>query len=206
MIALIGTGRIIPVAVINRVDDGLRLAAVLLENKIPIIEITLRTAAAFEVIKAIKKEFPEMLTGAGSVLDTDSLKRAADSGAAFGVAPCLDLDVVETAAELNFPFVPGASTPTELSTALKTSNVVKIFPASNLGGPDYIKAISSPFAMKNFKLIPTGGINEKNFTEYLAIDRVAACGMTWIADQKLIESGGFDELDRRMKITVALIP
>ena len=199
MLTLLRDNKVIPVTAINRVDDGLRLSELLLENSINIIEITLRTGAAFEVIKSIRSAFPEMTTGAGSILDSDSLKKAADSGAVFGVAPCFDPEVVDAAEELNLPFVPGIATPSELSSALKRSNLIKIFPAASLGGTDYIKAIAAPFALKNFKFMPTGGVNEKNLKDYLALDSVAACGMTWIADPKLIEAGDFKTLKERIK-------
>ena len=198
--------RVIPVAVFNSSDDALRIAEMLLGNSIDVIEITIRTAAALEAIKKVKAAFPEMVVGAGSVLDRENLKKAAEAGAVFGVAPCLDDDVVECAGSLGLPFIPGISTPSELNRALKASSFIKVFPAQQLGGPDYIQSIIAPFRMREFHLMPTGGVNEKNYLSYLGVERVASCGMTYMVDSKLIDKKDFSTIGARMKQIVEGLP
>jgi 2-dehydro-3-deoxyphosphogluconate aldolase / (4S)-4-hydroxy-2-oxoglutarate aldolase len=190
---------IIPVAAFLTVDDSLRFAEVLLKNSLMILEVTLRTESAFACIEAVSREFPRITVGAGSILSGEDVRRVCDSGALFGVSPVLDLQSVEAAAELNLPFVPGVSTPTEFFNALKKVDVIKVFPASSLGGPSYIRGMTAPFKMKEFHLIPTGGVNEKNYLEYMSCDSVIACGMSYIAQSSLIQKGEFVELEKRIR-------
>lgn len=189
---------IVPVAVFTRVQDALKIAELLMEHSVTVLEVTMRTKEAEECIREVGKKFPEMTLGAGSVLDIDSLDRARGAGAVFGVAPCLDLKVLEHAKKKKITFVPGISTPSELNQALAFTSIIKIFPAAQLGGPDYIKSITAPFKMRDFYLIPTGGVNNKNYKEYLKVDRVLACGMTYMVDGKLIEGGDFTAISARL--------
>lgn len=190
--------KIIPIAVFSDKNNALKTAEILLKNSFNLLEITLRTDAAVNCIKEISGRFPEMLLGAGSVLSKEALGKAVDAGASFGVAPALDREVLDFASLNSIPFIPGIYTPTELNEALKTGiNIIKLFPAS-LGGIDYIKAITAPFKVKDFKIVPTGGINEKNIMEFLNLERVIACGLSYIVDSKLIEDGKFSQLEERM--------
>ncbi len=190
---------IVPVAAFPTVDDSLRFAEILLKSSLTILEITLRTESAFSCLDAVSREFPDISVGAGSILSKEDVKRACDSGALFGVSPVLDLQSVEAAADLNLPFVPGVSTPTEFFNALHRVDIIKVFPASSLGGPSYIKGMTAPFKMKKFQIIPTGGVNEKNYLEYMELDSVIACGMSYIADGSLIQKGEFHELEKRIR-------
>lgn len=190
--------RIIPVSVFEDVSSALKTAEILVKHKINVIEVTLRTDASFDCMEAIKKEFPSLITGAGSVLDRDCLKKSFDSGALFAVAPFLDEDVAEYSIELNLPFIPGAATPGELNRALKYSDMIKIFPAQHLGGPDYINAITAPFRMRRFDLIPTGGIDNKNYMDYLECEKVLACGLTYPVAEKLLKERDFDSIENRI--------
>jgi 2-dehydro-3-deoxyphosphogluconate aldolase/(4S)-4-hydroxy-2-oxoglutarate aldolase len=194
----LGNSGVVPVAAFSAVDDSLRFAEILINNSLGILEITLRTGSAFACIEAVSREFPGISVGAGSILSEEDLKKAADAGARFGVAPVLDLQSIQTAADLNFPFVPGVSTPTELFNALEYTDIIKVFPASSLGGPSYIKGMTAPFKMKELHIIPTGGVNENNYLEYLNLDNVIACGMSYIADSSLIKKGEFGELEKRI--------
>ncbi len=203
---IIRENRIIPVAVIEETDDAVKIAEILSDHSISIIEITLRTGGAYQCIRMLRDAFPSMTVGAGSVLTVDAMNRAVDSGAAFLVSPCLDAELLAHAEERHFSYVPGAATPSELHAALKSCPLVKIFPASALGGPAYLKAITAPFALKDFSIIPTGGISEKNMAEYLAVDRVAACGMSSLVDPALVKAGDFAALRERVAKTVAALP
>jgi Entner-Doudoroff aldolase len=206
LLEILKKNKVIPVAVFSDINNAKKTAELLLKNSIDLLEITLRTEIAFKCIKEIRESFPGLLIGAGSVLSKDALKEAIDCGAGFGVAPALDLELVNFALSKKVAFIPGVSTPTELNSAVKADlRFIKIFPAVNIGGPDYIKAITAPFKMKDFYLIPTGGINEKNIAEYLKTDKVIACGASYIVDSKLIEKGDFSELENRIKLTKELL-
>src|SRR5208337_4577383 len=186
--------RIIPVAQFGEAETALKTAELLLKNSISILEVTLRTDSAIECIMRVRKEFPDLMAGAGSVLALESLKRAIDAGASFCVAPGMDAELIDFSASKNIPFIPGVATPTELNAALKKCQVIKIFPVSTLGGVEYIKAIAAPFKLKNFYLIPTGGVNQDNYRDYLKQDRVISVGMSYIVDSALIQKGDFTAL------------
>ncbi|MDY6933087.1 MAG: bifunctional 4-hydroxy-2-oxoglutarate aldolase/2-dehydro-3-deoxy-phosphogluconate aldolase [Spirochaetota bacterium] len=199
ILEVFGENKIIPVAILNNEDEAIKTAEVLLQNSIKIIEIALRTDNAFRCIEKLNQRFPELIVGAGSVLSKDALTRAVDAGVKFGVAPCLDLDVMDHASNINIDFIPGISTPSELNLSLKLgSKLIKLFPASPLGGVKYIKAIISPFKMMDFSLFPTGGINENNILDFIQTDRVIACGLTYIVDSSLISKGDYDEVYKRI--------
>ncbi|MFH0977231.1 MAG: bifunctional 4-hydroxy-2-oxoglutarate aldolase/2-dehydro-3-deoxy-phosphogluconate aldolase [Spirochaetota bacterium] len=206
LLEILKKSKVIPIAVFSDINNAIRTAELLLKNSVNLLEITLRTAIAFKCLKEIRDNFPELIVGAGSVLSADALKEAVDSGAMFGVAPGLDFDVVNYALSKKINFIPGVLTPSELNSAIKADlKFIKIFPAANMGGTEYIKAITAPFKMKDFYLVPTGGINEKNIAEYLKTERVIACGASYIVDSKLIEKNEFDELDRRIRMTKELL-
>ncbi len=196
----LGKTRFIPIAVLNDPSKALKMAEVLTAGSMNILEITLRTDAAYKCISEISKKFPGILLGCGSVLSRDALKKAVDAGARFGVAPAFDPEVVDYASSISIPFIPGTATPSELHTALRAGlKIIKVFPASNLGGIEYLNAITAPFKMLDFHIVPTGGINEKNLTDYLKQERVIACGASYIVDSKLIDKGEFNELAERIK-------
>lgn len=190
--------RILPVSVFEDITSALKIAELLAKHKVNVIEITLRTDSAFDSISAIKNEFPSMIIGAGSVLTSDGLKRAMDCGAVFAVAPCLDEDIAKYANELKIPFVPGVSTPSELNRALQYSDIIKLFPAQALGGTDYINSIIAPFGRLKFDLIPTGGIDNKNFMEYLSCEKVLACGLTYPVAEKLLKERDYSSIEKRI--------
>ncbi len=189
----------VPVCVFEETESALKTAELLMKHGVDVIEVTLRTENAFNCIKAIKHEFKDAIVGAGSVLKTDDFKKAADHGAVFAVSPCFDESLCEAAKRNNMPYIPGVSTPGELYKALKFSELIKIFPASALGGVDYINAIAAPFKMFNFGLIPTGGIDNKNYKEYLAAEKVVACGLSYPVHEKLLKEKNFDMIEQRIK-------
>ena len=191
--------KVVPVCLFDNVDSALKTAEVLMKNRVNIIEITLRTEAAFECIEAVVKEFGNMCAGAGSVFTAEQLKKVQGLGALFAVSPCFDEDIVDEAEKTSFPFVPGVATPGELFRAIKRTSVIKLFPAESLGGTEYIKSAFAPFKMFDYSLMPTGGIDNKNFRKYLEIDKVIACGMSYPVSDKLISEGRYDLLDERIK-------
>ena len=152
---LIKEKRIVPVVKIDRVEDALPLAKALIDGGLPVAEITFRTDAAEESIRVIRENYPQMLCGAGTVVNIDQAERAVAAGAAFIVSPGFNKDVVEYALRKNIPVLPGCCTPTEIREALGHGlNIVKFFPAKQYGGLDTIKALAAPFP--GIRFMPTG--------------------------------------------------
>jgi len=189
----------VPVCVFDETESALKTAELLLKYGINVIEVTLRTEKAFDCIRAIRSEFKDSVVGAGSVLKNSDFEKALDSGAVFAVSPCFDESLSEAAKKNNIPYIPGVSTPGELYRALKFSDLIKIFPASALGGVEYINAIAAPFRMFDFGLIPTGGIDNNNYKEYLAAEKVVACGLSYPVHEKLLKEKKFDIIETRIK-------
>lgn len=195
---------IIPVVVIDNVKDVKPLGEALIKGGLPCAEITFRTAAAEDAIKNMTEMFPEMLIGAGTVLNIEQVERAVLAGAKFIVSPGINPKVVEHCVKNNIPIIPGTCTPSNVETALEYGiDVVKFFPAEVAGGINYIKAIAAPYPVVRF--MPTGGVNEKNVKEYLAYDRIIACGGSWMVKGELIKSGDFDKITELTKQAVAIV-
>lgn len=200
----IGETGIIPVVVLNKTSDAEPLAESLIKGGLPCAEVTFRTDAAEESIRAIAKKFPEMFVGAGTVLTTEQADRAVDAGAKFIVSPGLNPKVVEHCLKKNYPITPGIMTPSELEIALGFGlDVVKFFPAENAGGLKMIKAISAPYTMMKF--MPTGGINTTNVRDYLACDKILACGGSWMVKGDLINAGDFAKIQELTKEAATIV-
>jgi 2-dehydro-3-deoxyphosphogluconate aldolase/(4S)-4-hydroxy-2-oxoglutarate aldolase len=171
--------RIVPVVVINSVDDAIVTMEALVKGGLPVAEVTFRTECAPEALKLIIKNYPEALIGAGTVINAKQCEEAINSGAKFIVSPGLSAHVAEVCKKHNIPYIPGVATPTEIMQALDLDiNVVKFFPASNLGGVKTLKAICSAFPQ--IEVMVTGGINEENVNEYLAFNKIIAVGGSWM--------------------------
>lgn len=200
----IGSTGIVPVIVLNNAADAVPLAESLVSGGLPCAEVTFRTDAAEESIRAIAKNFPQMLVGAGTVLTTEQVDRALDAGAKFIVSPGLNPKVVEHCMKKGVPITPGIMTPTELEVALGFGlDVVKFFPAENAGGLKMIKAMSAPYTMMRF--MPTGGITAANVREYLACDKILACGGSWMVKSDLVSAGNFAEIERLSREASAIV-
>lgn len=181
--------RLVPVVVIEDAGRATDLAHALLSAGLGVIEITFRTAAAEQAIRNIAQRCPDMLVGAGTLLDPEQVKRAAGAGAKFGLAPGLDEKVVAAAQEEKLPHVPGVATPSEVQRALSLGCLIqKFFPAEQAGGAPYLKALEGPYGHTGVRFIPTGGIHAGNASAYLALKSVAALGGSWFVDKKYIEA------------------
>ncbi|MCL2852927.1 MAG: bifunctional 4-hydroxy-2-oxoglutarate aldolase/2-dehydro-3-deoxy-phosphogluconate aldolase [Defluviitaleaceae bacterium] len=186
---------IVPVVKLDSPRDAVPLAKALIDGGIPCAEVTFRTDAAEESIRAIARDMPEMLVGAGTVTTLDQLDRAVKAGASFIVSPGLNPKIVQACIDRNIPVCPGCVTPSEIEQALELGlKTVKFFPAEPMGGLAAIKALSGPYT--DLKFMPTGGINAKNIGEYLAFPKVVACGGSWMVDPKLIAAGDFESVKR----------
>ena len=198
--------KIVPVTAMESSDAALSLADALIEGGLPIAEITFRTEAAAAVIRKISDERPGLLVGAGTILTLDNLKAAVDSGAKFGVAPGLNPKIVEEAQRMNFPFVPGVCTPSDVEAALSSGcKILKFFPAGAMGGLDMLKSLIAPYGHTGVQFMPTGGVSPANLGEYLATQGVIACGGTWIATKDDIACGKWDLIATRCREVVSLI-
>lgn len=192
---------IVPVIAINDVDKAVPLAKALVAGGIECAEVTFRTACAEEAIKKIKKEVPEMLVGAGTVLTCEQLDRAVKAGSNFIVSPGFNRKVVEYAISKGVLIAPGTATPGEMEQAMELGlEVVKFFPAEQNGGIAKIKAVCGPY--KNLMFMPTGGINAGNLKDYIMFDKILACGGSWMVNSKLIDAGNFEEITRLTKEAV----
>ena len=186
---------IVPVVVLERAEDAAPLAEALCKGNLPCAEVTFRTAAAEESIRVMTGQFPEMLVGAGTVLTTEQVDRAAEAGAQFIVSPGFNSRIVKYCAQKGILMIPGCSTPSDLEQALEHGlQTVKFFPAQQAGGLHMIKALAAPYT--DVKFMPTGGIDASNVRDYLVYDRILACGGSWMVKSDLVRNGNFAEIAR----------
>ena len=181
--------RLVPVVVIDDAADAVPLARALRAGGLPVAEVTFRTAAAAEAIRTIVREFPDFVVGAGTVTRLEELEAARAAGAVFGVAPGMNPKIVARAVAAQRPFFPGVATPSEVEQALDLGcQVLKFFPASQCGGTAMLATLAGVYGHRKVSFIPTGGINEKNFTEYLSTKGVLAIGGSWMVAGTLIKA------------------
>ena len=186
--------KIVPVVAIDSADKAEPLADALCAGGLPCAEVTMRTAAALDVIKVMSRR-DDLLLGAGTVHNPDQARAAMDAGAKFVVTPGFNPRTVSWCRENNIPVFPGTSTPTDLEMALEYGlEVVKFFPAETLGGVKTLKAFRGPYG--GIRFIPTGGIGPANVKGYLALPCVVACGGSWMVRPDLLQDGNFKEVQR----------
>lgn len=197
--------RLVPVAVIDQVEDAVPVAAALHDGGVDIIEVTFRTPAAPEAIRRILTEFPDMLVGAGTLLDVYQVEQAREAGARFGVSPGMRESVVMKALSLDLPFVPGVMSPSDVEKGLSLGcKLLKFFPAEPAGGIPMLKALAGPYAHTGVKFIPLGGVNLDNARAYLDLPVVAAVGGSWFLDRKLIANGEWKKITAMTREAAAL--
>ena len=203
MVQIEKTG-VIPVVVINDVEDAEPLAQALCEGGLPCAEVTFRTAAAEESIRKMTDIYPDMLIGAGTVLTTEQVDRAVAAGAKFIVSPGFDPEVVDYCILKQIPVFPGCITPSEVAQAVKRGlKVVKFFPAVQFGGVSTIQALTAPYV--GLKFMPTGGVNAKNLADYLQCKSIIACGGSGMVKSDLIKAGEFEKIKDMTKEAVSLV-
>ena len=184
---------VVPVVVLDDAKDAVATAEALLAGGVDVMEITFRTAAAADSIKAVAESCPDMLVGAGTVITLEQCKKAVECGAKFIVSPGFDEDVVRWCVENGVAVTPGCVTPTEIMAAMKLGlNVVKFFPAGVYGGLSAMKALSGPFG--GIKFIPTGGVNTQNIGEF-----IHAVGGSWVCPKADIAAGKFEKITELCK-------
>ncbi len=184
---------IVPVVVLEKAEDAVPTANAMLKGGIDTMEITFRTECAPECIKAVSENCPDMLVGAGTVLNVEQAELAVKMGAKFIVSPGFDADVVEWCIKNGIPVVPGCVTPTEITMAVNHGlKVVKFFPANVYGGLNAMKNLSAPFT--GVKFLPTGGVNAANIKEYVSAPFIFAVGGSWVCPKKEVAAGNFEKI------------
>jgi 2-dehydro-3-deoxyphosphogluconate aldolase/(4S)-4-hydroxy-2-oxoglutarate aldolase len=201
--------RIVPVVVLEQEESAEPLAETLLKAGLDVMEITFRTAAAAAALRRISARFPEMLLGAGTLLEPDQVSRAVDAGARFAVAPGLNEDVLAAARRAGIEMVPGVMTPSEVERALGLGcRTLKFFPAEQAGGVAMLRALGGPYGHTGVRFVPTGGVSPGNMLSYLELPFVVAVGGSWMVEKKLIAAKEWSQIEQltRAAVTAARRP
>ena len=200
---IMNTSPVIPVMVINNVEQAVPLAHALVESGLKVLEITLRTPAALESIQAIKAEVPDAIVGAGTIIDSRTLQQSIAAGAEFLVSPGVTDSLLDEALASGVPLLPGVITPSEVMRLLERGiTAMKFFPAQAAGGIPMLKAIGAPLPQVTF--CPTGGVNPGNARDYLALANVACVGGSWMAPASLVDAEDWTEI-KRLAVEAAAI-
>lgn len=194
---------VIPVLLIDKAQDAVPLARALAKGGLPAIEITLRTAAALDAIRAVADDVPEAIVGAGTILNAAHYEQAVAAGSQFIVSPGVTHAILQAADNSPVPLLPGCATASEVMDLRERGYThVKFFPAEQAGGASYLKALSSPLAGTFF--CPTGGISLSNAMNYLSLPNVLCIGGSWIAPKELVNDGKWDEITALAAAAAAL--
>ena len=197
-------GPLVPVITIERIEDAVPLARALVTGGLRLLEITLRTPGASDAAKRIIAEVPDAIVGIGTVLTPDDLKRAADLGAQYALSPGATTELLDAAAAVSLPFIPGITTSSELMAALARGfDTVKFFPAVPAGGIPTLKALSGPFPQARF--CPTGGIGVDTARDWLAQSNVVAVGGSWLTPAADVRAGNWNAITERAKLSLEKI-
>lgn len=184
--------KVVPVITIKDASNAIKLAQVLIENGLPCAEVTFRTEQAAQAIKNMREAYPEMLIGAGTVLNSKQVDQAIDAGVDFIVSPGFNPTIVKYCQQRGINIIPGINNPSLVEQAMEMGlRTLKFFPAEPSGGTAMLKALSAVYPVK---FMPTGGVNPENVKDYLSIPSVLACGGTWMVPNNLIDEQKWDEL------------
>ena len=206
MVETMGKAGIIPVIVIDKEEQAVPLAKALVKGGLPVLEVTFRTAAAPGAIAAIRREVPEAIVGAGTLLTPEMVKAAKAAGAAFGVAPGFDPAIIAAAKAEGLPFCPGIATASELSQALTAGcKFVKFFPAEAAGGVKMIKNFLGAFRFTGVRFMPTGGVKPENVADYLAVPEIVCCGGTWLVPKDALAANDWAKIESLASDASALV-
>ena len=193
--------KVIPVIAIKNAEDAVPLGKVLVENGMPCAEITFRTPAAAQAIKNMRAAFPDMLIGAGTVLNSETVDQAIDAGVDFIVSPGFNPTTVKYCQQRNMPIIPGVNSPSLVEQAMEMGlTTLKFFPAAPSGGVSMLKSLTAVYPVS---FMPTGGVSPANINEYLDIDAVLACGGTWMVPADLVDNKEWDKIAVLVKEAVA---
>jgi len=197
---------VVAVLVVDDAKDAVPLARALLDGGVKVMELTLRTPAAIEALRAIRHDVPEMVAGIGTILTVEQMYAAREAGAAFGVSPGCNPHVLAAAREEGFPFAPGIATPSDIEHSLEYGcRLLKFFPAEQLGGLPYLRAMAAPYAHLGLHYIPLGGLTEANAASYLKDPLISAIGGSWIAPREAIKAKDWAKITANAKGAMALV-
>ena len=200
---LVSKTPVIPVLTIERAADAVPLARALVAGGLPVIEVTLRTKAALDAIRAIAAEVPDCVVGVGTVLRAADIGAAIAAGAKYLVSPGTPPELAAALADVGIPVLPGCATVSEaMALGARGFKVLKFFPAEASGGVAWLKSIAAP--LPELKFCPTGGIDSKNIATYLACPNVLAVGGSWVAPKDAIASGDFGRITQLAREASAL--
>ena len=195
ILPMLGKNRVIPVLVLNSAKEGVEVARALAKGGVTVAEVTLRTKAALEAIKAIAQECPEVLVGAGTILSGKDVEASLEAGSQFLVTPGTAPELRKALVDVPVPVLPGAVTISEMLTLAELGfTELKFFPAEAAGGVDYLKSVAGP--CPHLKFCPTGGVGPKNMANYLALANVMAVGGSWLTPKAAVEAGDWEGLTR----------
>ena len=198
--------RIIGVVVVDRVDDAVQAARALVRGGVTHLELTLRTDCALDALRAVVDSVPRMTVGAGTVLSVEQLEQVKTAGAAFAVAPGFNPQVVAAAGELPLPFAPGIATPSEIEAAYAAGcRLLKLFPATPLGGTGYLKSVNAAYGHLGLRYIPLGGVGPDTLGAWFGLPEVVAVGGSWLAPRDLIKNQRWEAIEQRARDAVTRI-
>lgn len=186
-------GPVIPVIVIQRLEDAVPLAQALVDGGVRVLEVTLRTPVALRAMEAIARGVPDAIVGAGTVTRPELIQKSIDAGARFLVSPGCPTALAEALAEAPVPVMPGCATATEAMTLHALGfPVLKLFPAESVGGVGLIKSLAGP--LPDLRFCPTGGIGPSNVGSYLAQPNILAVGGSWVAPSEAVNMGDWEQI------------
>ena len=192
--AILTSGPVVPVIVVKKLEHAVPMAKALVAGGVRVLEVTLRTECALEAIRAIAKEVPDAIVGAGTVTNVEQLKAVTEAGAQFAISPGLTESLLKAATEDGtIPLIPGVSTGSELMLGMQYGlKEFKFFPAEANGGVKALQAIAGPFG--HIRFCPTGGISPANYRDYLALNSVLCIGGSWLVPADALEAGDYDRI------------
>src|SRR5690606_19946748 len=202
---IIGATSVMPVMVVERPEHAVPLAHALVAGGIRVLEITLRTAAGLEAVRAIKAEVPDAIVGVGTIATPAQLEASIEAGAQFGVSPGTTPKLLEAIVDSKLPFFPGVATMSEVMRVMEAGlDVMKFFPAVAAGGVKMLDSFRGPFPKVRF--CPTGGINAQNAPDFFKLPNVVAVGGSWLTPKELVAGGNWAEITRLAREAAALKP
>ena len=198
--------KILPAITFDAIENALPVAEALLKAGLNVMEIPFRTAVAEESVSVIRKEFPEMNVGAGTILNIAQLHKAINAGAQFGLSPGFNQTVCNEVKFTGFPFIPGVMTASEMELANEQGyKIQKLFPAEQLGGISFLKAMLGPYDQLKIKFIPMGGVNMENIAAYVKLKNVIAVGGSWIATKELMAAKNYKAIKNNVAAALAAV-
>lgn len=200
---LAAQGPVIPVIVIQRLQDAVPLAQALVDGGVRVLEVTLRTPIALQCVREIARAVPQAIVGAGTIRSVADAEAAKDAGCRFGVSPGYDSDIGHACRNMGLPLLPGVATASEVMAALADGYAfLKFFPATAAGGIPMLKALAGPFPDVAF--CPTGGITADTAPDFLALPNVVVCGGSWLTPQDAVDAGDWSRITRLARAASAL--